>query len=254
MIACISPFIDWMEETLSTLNYASKSMNIQNRPEIKIEEMRNIDRLTKENKELKEENEKIKSKFINKYGVFPIEDVKGVYFTKTEEEVSLFYDVEKDFKFPELDTEINRLKESISKLNKKKEIEDKKTDRLLLHNQNLSCKLNNLELVLIGPKILRDLGEEDGCMIKSLDLSVLTKDNAELKDRLRCLQHKKNELKNIISSLENPGKIINNDNDEFEVLRNENEKLSKKVEFLMKRERELLQTLLSMKKSNKDKQ
>lgn len=253
MIACISPFIDWMEETLSTLNYASKSMNIQNRPEIKMEEMRNIDRLTKENKELKEENEKIKSKFIDKYGVFPIENVKGVYNTKTEEEVSLFDDVEKEFQFPELDTEIKRIKESISELNKKKEMEDKKTERLLLHNQNLSCKLNNLELVLIGPKKMRDLGEEDGCMIKSLDLTVLTKENAELKDRLRCLEHKKLELKNIISSLENPGKIINNDNDEFEVLRNENEKLSKKVEFLMKRERELLQTLLSMRESNKDK-
>lgn len=36
MISCVSPSMEWAEETLSTLNYSSKSMNIQNRPTIKV--------------------------------------------------------------------------------------------------------------------------------------------------------------------------------------------------------------------------
>lgn len=36
MIACVSPSDEWSDETLSTLNYASKSMNIKNIPTVKV--------------------------------------------------------------------------------------------------------------------------------------------------------------------------------------------------------------------------
>jgi len=34
MIACISPSHQWSEETISTLNYATRTMNIKNKPVI----------------------------------------------------------------------------------------------------------------------------------------------------------------------------------------------------------------------------
>jgi hypothetical protein len=32
MIACVSPSSQWAEETISTLNYATRTMNIKNKP------------------------------------------------------------------------------------------------------------------------------------------------------------------------------------------------------------------------------
>ena len=58
------------------------------------------------------------------------------------------------------------------------------------------------------------------------------------------------ELKEILSKQENPGQKIYNDNVEFENLKEQNEKLSRRVEFLQKRERELLETVMKLKMEN----
>jgi Kinesin-like protein len=36
MIACISPSLVYIEETLSTLNYATRTMNIKNKPVVQV--------------------------------------------------------------------------------------------------------------------------------------------------------------------------------------------------------------------------
>lgn len=36
MIACISPAESWGDETLSTLNYAARTMNIKNKPIVQV--------------------------------------------------------------------------------------------------------------------------------------------------------------------------------------------------------------------------
>ena len=37
MIACVSPSHQWCEETISTLNYATRTMNIKNKPIIQMD-------------------------------------------------------------------------------------------------------------------------------------------------------------------------------------------------------------------------
>lgn len=38
MVACISPASTYFEETLSTLNYATRTMNIKNKPVVQMEQ------------------------------------------------------------------------------------------------------------------------------------------------------------------------------------------------------------------------
>ena len=60
------------------------------------------------------------------------------------------------------------------------------------------------------------------------------------------------ELKNIIANFDNPGLQMKVDDEELIFLSDQNRKLSKRVEFLQRRERELLQALMKLKnnKSN----
>jgi kinesin family protein 12 len=39
MIACISPSVVYFEETISTLNYATRTMNIKNKPVVQVDLM-----------------------------------------------------------------------------------------------------------------------------------------------------------------------------------------------------------------------
>ena len=57
MIACVSPAEFNYEESLNTLKYASKAMNIKNKPVIN---RNKIDMLKEENQQLKAENRKLK--------------------------------------------------------------------------------------------------------------------------------------------------------------------------------------------------
>ena len=75
-------------------------------------------------------------------------------------------------------------------------------------------------------------------------------ENKELKKTIDKLEMDKIELKEILSKQENPGQKIYNDNVEFENLKEQNEKLSRRVEFLQKRERELLETVMKLKMEN----
>ena len=61
MIACVSPSQMYAEETLSTLNYATRTMNIKNKPIIQMDEKEQIIfNLKREIQLLKLENEYLK--------------------------------------------------------------------------------------------------------------------------------------------------------------------------------------------------
>ena len=58
------------------------------------------------------------------------------------------------------------------------------------------------------------------------------------------------QLQEIISRGKNPGMKIYNDSVEFENMKEQNSKLVRRVEFLQKRERELLETIMKLKMEN----
>ena len=63
MIACVSPSDVYFEESMSTLNYATRTMNIKNKPVIQMDEKEQIIfNLRREIQLLRMENEYLKEK------------------------------------------------------------------------------------------------------------------------------------------------------------------------------------------------
>ncbi|GLE06599.1 hypothetical protein PINS_up015993 [Pythium insidiosum] len=61
MIACVSPAASSLEDTLSTLNYATRAKNIQNKPAVQVDPMEMaLSELRKENHALRAENEALR--------------------------------------------------------------------------------------------------------------------------------------------------------------------------------------------------
>ena len=73
MVACVSPASAYADETLSTLNYATRTMNIKNKPVVQMEEKDQIiyglarerDLLRLENQYLREQIEKVSKGKVN---------------------------------------------------------------------------------------------------------------------------------------------------------------------------------------------
>lgn len=146
-----------------------------------------------------------------------------------------------------MEEEKKNLIEENKKITKLKEIEDKKTIHLMEENHRLSNKLNNLETVLIGPDKLNEIKKAQLSKDSELNINKLTQENYNLKDKLAKLEYNKVELKSKISELENPGKEMLQNDEELLKLNDMNKKLIKKIDFLQKRERELLNTLMNLK-------
>ena len=72
-------------------------------------------------------------------------------------------------------------------------------------------------------------------------------ENNELKKTIDKLETDKIQLQEIISKGKNPGIKIYNDSVEFDNIKDQNNKLVRRVEFLQKRERELLETIMKLK-------
>lgn len=63
MVACVSPSSVALEDTLSTLNYATRAKNIQNKPTVQVDPMEfALSNLRKENHQLKTENDALRMK------------------------------------------------------------------------------------------------------------------------------------------------------------------------------------------------
>ena len=115
----------------------------------------------------------------------------------------------------------------------------------------LNNKLINLENVFIGSEIMNN---QDSGLANISDtnynVSAIMVENKELKKTIDKLEMDKIQLQEIIAKGKNPGMKIYNDSVEFETLKDQNTKLSRRVEFLQKRERELLETIMKLKMEN----
>ena len=79
------------------------------------------------------------------------------------------------------------------------------------------------------------------------NISAIMVENNELKKTIDKLETDKIQLQEIISKGKNPGIKIYNDSVEFDNIKDQNNKLVRRVEFLQKRERELLETIMKLK-------
>jgi len=248
MIACVSPSSVYSDETMSTLNYASRTMNIKNKPLVQMDSKeRAAEGLREENELYVEENEFLKNEFMKLLGMVPDMNSGGL----TNEDIEN-YKISQGFKSnEEIDREIERLKVENDELRKIKESQMKENKNLSDENNILNNKLINLENVFIGSEIMNN---QDSGLANISDtnynVSAIMVENKELKKTIDKLEMDKIQLQEIISRGKNPGMKIYNDSVEFENMKEQNSKLVRRVEFLQKRERELLETIMKLKMEN----
>jgi hypothetical protein len=248
MIACVSPSSVYSDETMSTLNYASRTMNIKNKPLVQMDSKeRAAEGLKEENELYVEENEFLKEQFMKLLGMVPDINSGGL----TNEDIEN-YKISQGFKSnEEIDREIERLKAENDELRKIKESQMKENKSLSDENNILNNKLINLEHVFIGSEIMNN---QDSGLANISDtnynVSAIMVENKELKKTIDKLEMDKIQLQEIISRGKNPGMKIYNDSVEFENMKEQNSKLVRRVEFLQKRERELLETIMKLKMEN----
>lgn len=82
MISCVSPSAVYYDETLNTLNYATRTMNVKNKPVIQMDDKsQSIYNLTRENEMLRMENQLLREQLQRAAQGLPIEipaDFKGI--------------------------------------------------------------------------------------------------------------------------------------------------------------------------------
>lgn len=208
---------------------------------------RGILSLKQENDYYKMENDFFKKEFIKLIGMIPSIQNGGF----TEEEIDSFKVNNSSEKSEALEKEVQKLQEEVEELKKNKEVSERQNINLVNENSILNAKLTNLENVFIGSDIVRN---KDGSVSNNIgenyNLSSLMLENKELKKTIDKLELDKLELKEIIAKAENPGIKMKSDTLEFEGLKEQNGKLARRVEFLQKRERELLETIMKLKMDN----
>lgn len=208
---------------------------------------RGILSLKQENDYYKMENDFFKKEFIKLIGMIPSIQNGGF----TEEEIDSFKVNNSSEKSEALEKEVQKLQEELEELKKNKEVSERQNINLVNENSILNAKLTNLENVFIGSDIVRNKdGSVSNDIGENYNLSSLMLENKELKKTIDKLELDKLELKEIIAKTENPGIKMKSDTLEFEGLKEQNGKLARRVEFLQKRERELLETIMKLKMDN----
>ena len=208
---------------------------------------RGILSLKQENDYDKMENDFFKKEFIKLIGMIPSIQNGGF----TEEEIDSFKVNNSSEKSEALEKEVQKLQEEVEELKKNKEVSERQNINLVNENSILNAKLTNLENVFIGSDIVRNKdGSVSNDIGENYNLSSLMLENKELKKTIDKLELDKLELKEIIAKAENPGIKMKSDTLEFEGLKEQNGKLARRVEFLQKRERELLETIMKLKMDN----
>ena len=248
MIACVSPSATYSDETMSTLNYASRTMNIKNKPLVQMEGKDvPVARLKRQNNIYKLENEFLKNEFIKLLGQVPDFQSGGL----TEEDIERFKVSQGIVSDEVKNEELRQLTEENEDLRKTKEKYERQKMNLNNENMILNAKLNNLENIYIGSDIIR---HSDGSVTNNIDtnynLSAVLLENKELKKTIDKLELDKIQLKDIVMKTEEQDKNYS-ENIEFENMKEQNAKLSRKIEFLQKRESELLETIMKLKSQKK---
>ena len=248
MIACISPSATYSDETMSTLNYASRTMNIKNKPLVQMEGKDvPVARLKRQNNKYKLENDFLKNEFIKLLGQIPDMQSGGL----TEDDIEKFKVSQGIISDDVKNAELQKLTEENENLRKAKETNERQKMNLNNENMILNAKLNNLENIYIGSDIIR---HNDGSVSNAIDtnynLSAVLLENKELKKTIDKLEMDKIQLKDIVKKTEEQDKDYSQ-NIEFENMKEQNAKLSRKIEFLQKRESELLETIMKLKSQKK---
>ena len=248
MIACISPSATYSDETMSTLNYASRTMNIKNKPLVQMEGKDvPVARLKRQNNKYKLENDFLKNEFIKLLGQIPDMQSGGL----TEDDIEKFKVSQGIISDDVKNAELQKLTEENENLRKAKETNERQKMNLNNENMILNAKLNNLENIYIGSDIIR---HNDGSVSNNIDtnynLSAVLLENKELKKTIDKLEMDKIQLKDIVKKTEEQDKDYSQ-NIEFENMKEQNAKLSRKIEFLQKRESELLETIMKLKSQKK---
>lgn len=203
---------------------------------------RSLVSLKEENDSYRIENDFLKNEFMKIFGMLPSIQTGGF----TEEELIKF---RSQFNRTREDTEnMLKMQDELKEIKNQKEQVERQNMNLINENTILNAKLNNLETVFIGGNIIRN---KDGSITNDIgenyNLTSVMLENKELKKAIDKLEIDKIELKGIISKTQNPGEQIRNERLGFEGLQEHNNKLARRVEFLQKRERELLETIMKLK-------
>ena len=248
MIACVSPSATYSDETMSTLNYASRTMNIKNKPLVQMEGKDvPVARLKKQNNKIKLENDFLKNEFIKLLGMVPDIQAGGL----TDDDIEKFKVSQGIISDDVKNAELQKLTEENEDLRKAKETYERQKMNLNNENMILNAKLNNLENIYIGSDIIR---HNDGSVTNNIDtnynLSAVLLENKELKKTIDKLEMDKIQLKDIVKKNEENDRDYN-ESIEFENMKEQNAKLSRKIEFLQKRESELLETIMKLKSQKK---
>lgn len=160
MIANISPASAYVEETMSTLNYATRAMNIKNKPVIQVDNKEQIIfNLKREIQLLKLENDYLKEQLQRINGGLPpiMIDVSRSRSLSAKSQNGKLPPIANPPHaqssaniLEEYNFEIKRYKEENLQLRSGKEIYEKQTQMVLEENKGLVQKLNNLEHVFSG--------------------------------------------------------------------------------------------------------
>ena len=260
MIACVSPSEIYADETMSTLNYASRAMNIKNRPEVQMDgKVKNLEGLRRDNEEMKGENEFLKNQFLKVFGMVP--DIANGGLNNHELELIKVQMGIKDDE--EMNDKIRKLKEENDFLRNEFETQEKENKNLHKENVLLKAKVDNLENVFFGSKIMNkeekkgivvgNEGDVDGeDFDNNYNASSMMLENKELKKIICSLEQDNLDLKEVIARNQTPNiSSFFRKDAEIDIIRQQNEKLTKRVEFMQGRERELLERIVKLKDNEK---
>ena len=131
MIACVSPSMTYSDETMSTLNYASRTMNIKNKPIVQMDGKEvPVAKLKHKNNLYKLENEFLKNEFIKLIGIIPDINNGGL----TEKDIEDFKESQGIVSDDVKNMELQKLTEENEELRKSKENFER--EKMNLFNEN----------------------------------------------------------------------------------------------------------------------
>ncbi|KAM3136802.1 hypothetical protein pb186bvf_011061 [Paramecium bursaria] len=277
MIACVSPSAAYFDETLSTLTYATSTMNIQNKPVLQMgEKDQVIFNLTRERDLLKAENQYLKEQLQRVNNGLPIEmpEFNQNGGVKKKQQVlpplpsrpishnqslnsqqngfdqHLKQEVPINKLLHEYQMEVNRIKQENDELRNARDVAQKNYHIVMNENNALQIKLENLEQVFIGNPITK--GDQDKAKLQEEYMSsALLIENSDLKKKIGQLEEKNMELAHIAKKNIHGKNSDPNDLHEILQLKQQNGQLQQRIEFLQSRERDLLEQIMRLQKQPK---
>jgi alkylhydroperoxidase/carboxymuconolactone decarboxylase family protein YurZ len=233
MIACVSPANVYVDETASTLNYATRAMNIRNKPLLQVDSQEHIIlNLRREAQILRMENDYLKEQMLRAAGGLP---PLMVEYANSKSGAVKGVDIQQN------NVEITNLRQENSKLREEQESWTKQYHKLMIDNQNLCNRLENLESNFVGASIKEEPRPK---ISQDHTINTLINENANLKKRLNNLLQENSE----VSSKYGDTFVSSED---VRALQGTHLELQMKVESLQKRERELIEMLVKAQKGKK---